>query len=78
MSWEDWDHQKIKDQNNVSNKIRTIARLLEKLKSGSMFPQPLSNYICAQKFKNAVSAVKELYKETSSSQLVICLGNILK
>lgn len=72
------EEQRSKDQNNISNKMRTLARLLKKLNSDSLFPQPLSNYICAQKFKNVVSAVKELHEETGSSQLVLCLGNILK
>lgn len=72
------EEQRLKDQENVSTKMRTLARLGKKLNENTVLAKPLSCFICSKEFKHVAKAVKELYQEAGSAQLGISLGNYIK
>ncbi|KAH3807280.1 hypothetical protein DPMN_135615 [Dreissena polymorpha] len=42
------EEQRLKDQDNVRTKMRSLARLLVRLNGEELFSYPLSHFICAQ------------------------------
>ncbi|WAR10184.1 MYLK-like protein [Mya arenaria] len=72
------EEQRLKDQDNVRTKMRSLARLLVRLNGEELFSYPLSHFICAQKFDLVAKTVKEMYQEIGSSQLGLNLGHYIK
>ncbi|KAL4222344.1 hypothetical protein ACF0H5_018382 [Mactra antiquata] len=72
------EEQRLKDQDNIRTKMRTLARLLVRLNEEELFSHPLSHFICPKKIDLVAKTAKELYQDSGSSQLGISLGHYTK
>lgn len=72
------EEQRRKDQDNIRTKMRSVARLLQKLNENKLRSLPLSDFISGREFMNVVTAVKELSLEANSPNLALTLGHYVK
>ena len=72
------DEQRIKDIDNVRTKVRTVGRLLKQLQHDNQTCDPLSTFICGQRYKKVCEATKRLAVTTDSPQIALVLGNYIK
>ena len=73
------DEQRIKDIDNVRTKVRTVDRLLKQLQHDNQTCDPLSTFICGQRYKKVCEATKRLALHTTDSpQIAFVLGNYIK
>ena len=70
------DEQRPKDKNNVSTKLRAVARLLSKLNEKTKDDCHLSSYITPKYFMLVVNAVRDMGKH--SPNLALTLGHYIK
>jgi len=72
------EEQRRKHENNISTKLRAVARLVKELNKEKVFPLPLSDFLTPSAFKTVVNTVNEMSRAAGSPNLALTLGHYLK